>query len=79
MRSAFTFNCFAGLRSAVMMTYNRKGGIAVCKQCPLFALCHLKNHKSGLSGNPTIEALSRKQLKLSHDVSGSRVQSWHAA
>lgn len=35
----------------------------------------LKNPKSGLSGNPTIEALSRKQLNLSQDVSGSKVQS----
>ncbi len=75
VRSAYIFNCFTDLTSAAMRTDNRTEGIAVCKQCPLFVLCHLKNPKSGLSGNPTIEALSRKQLKLSHDVSGSRVQS----
>lgn len=39
------------------------------------SLRHLKNPKSGLSGNPTIAALSRKQLKHSQDVSGSSVQS----
>ena len=75
VRSAFIFNCSTDWMSAVMRMNNRKEGIAVFKQCPLLVLCHLKNPKSGLSGNPTIEALSRKQLKLSHDVSGSRVQS----
>ena len=74
-QSAFTFSYFTDLTSAATKTNNKTEGIAVCKQCPLFVLCHLKNPKSGLSGNPTIEALSRKQLKLSHDVSGSRVQS----
>ncbi len=78
-QSAFIFSSCIGLTSAVMRTVmrtnNSKEGIAVSKQCPLFVLCHLKKLKSGLSGNPTIEALSRKQLKLSQEVSGSRVQS----
>ncbi len=74
-QSAFILSSCMGLTSAVMRTNNSKEGIAVSKQCPLFVLCHLKKLKSGLSGNPTIEALSRKQLKLSQEVSGSRVQS----
>ena len=40
-----------------------------------FLLNQLKNPKFGLSGNPTMEDLSRKQLNLSHDVSGNNVQS----
>lgn len=46
---------------------------------PLVVIQVLKNPSAGLSGNPTIEARSRKQLNRSQDVSGRSVQSWQAA